>query len=166
MDGTYLYGRHVYLRALEPEDLDFIYEVENRPEHWVMTDFNRALFTLFCPSVLAGYPLRPFCGQATPAGHCPVWESYAYRHDGPVQLPTFACPCRGRHSRPGRNTGAKDMRTRLSVCFVSMPSATCICINWWRMSWWTMRSASASSRSCGFVFLRAAEGMVAVDSVL
>ena len=39
MDGTYLHGRHVYLRALEPEDLDFIYEVENRPEHWVMTDF-------------------------------------------------------------------------------------------------------------------------------
>ena len=39
MDGTYLRGEHVYLRALEPEDLDFIYEVENRPEHWAMSDF-------------------------------------------------------------------------------------------------------------------------------
>ena len=39
MDGTYLRGEHVYLRALEPEDLDFIYEVENCPEHWAMTDF-------------------------------------------------------------------------------------------------------------------------------
>ena len=29
MDGTYLRGEHVYLRALEPEDLDFIYEVES-----------------------------------------------------------------------------------------------------------------------------------------
>ena len=39
MEGTYLRGEHVYLRALEPEDLDFIYEVENQPEHWAMSDF-------------------------------------------------------------------------------------------------------------------------------
>lgn len=29
-----LKGAHIYLRALEPEDLDFIYEVENNEEFW------------------------------------------------------------------------------------------------------------------------------------
>lgn len=39
MDGTtYLRGPQVYLRALEPEDLDFIYRVENAPENWGVTD--------------------------------------------------------------------------------------------------------------------------------
>ena len=39
MRKRYLRGDQVYLRALEPEDLDFIYEVENEPDHWAMTDF-------------------------------------------------------------------------------------------------------------------------------
>ena len=39
MRKRYLRGDQVYLRALEPEDLDFIYEVENQPDHWAMTDF-------------------------------------------------------------------------------------------------------------------------------
>ncbi|MBU3814685.1 MAG: GNAT family N-acetyltransferase [Candidatus Bacteroides intestinipullorum] len=39
MAKHYLHGDQVYLRALEPEDLDFIYEVENHPDHWAMTDF-------------------------------------------------------------------------------------------------------------------------------
>ena len=29
-----LKGRHVYLRALEPADLDFLYELENNPDIW------------------------------------------------------------------------------------------------------------------------------------
>ena len=39
MAKRYLRGDQVYLRALEPEDLDFIYDVENHPDHWAMTDF-------------------------------------------------------------------------------------------------------------------------------
>ena len=39
MAKRYLHGDQVYLRALEPEDLDFIYDVENHPDHWAMTDF-------------------------------------------------------------------------------------------------------------------------------
>lgn len=29
-----LKGKHIYLRALEPEDLDFLYQLENNPEVW------------------------------------------------------------------------------------------------------------------------------------
>jgi len=29
-----LKGEHIYLRALEPEDLDFLYQLENDPEIW------------------------------------------------------------------------------------------------------------------------------------
>ncbi|GGW42959.1 GNAT family N-acetyltransferase [Arenibacter certesii] len=29
-----LKGEHIFLRALEPEDLDFLYELENNPEIW------------------------------------------------------------------------------------------------------------------------------------
>ncbi len=29
-----LKGEHIHLRALEPEDLDFLYEIENNPEIW------------------------------------------------------------------------------------------------------------------------------------
>lgn len=38
--ASYLKGKHVCLRAVEPEDLDFIYEVENDPAHWEATDFS------------------------------------------------------------------------------------------------------------------------------
>lgn len=33
-----LKGEHIYLRALEPEDLDFIYEVENNTALWELSD--------------------------------------------------------------------------------------------------------------------------------
>ncbi|WP_138433649.1 GNAT family N-acetyltransferase [Winogradskyella algicola] len=33
-----LKGKHIYLRALEPEDLDFIYEIENDTSLWVLSD--------------------------------------------------------------------------------------------------------------------------------
>lgn len=36
---SFLSGADVRLRALEPEDLDFIYRMENDPAHWAMTDF-------------------------------------------------------------------------------------------------------------------------------
>lgn len=29
-----LVGKHIYLRAIEPQDLDFLYELENNPEVW------------------------------------------------------------------------------------------------------------------------------------
>lgn len=29
-----LQGQHIYLRAIEPDDLDFLYEVENNPDLW------------------------------------------------------------------------------------------------------------------------------------
>jgi len=32
-----LKGEHIYLRALEPEDLDFIYQIENDEEIWEMS---------------------------------------------------------------------------------------------------------------------------------
>ena len=33
-----LKGEHIFLRALEPEDLDFIYEIENDTSLWVLSD--------------------------------------------------------------------------------------------------------------------------------
>lgn len=33
-----LKGEHIYLRALEPEDLDFIYEIENNTSLWELSD--------------------------------------------------------------------------------------------------------------------------------
>ncbi|WCO02824.1 GNAT family N-acetyltransferase [Psychroserpens ponticola] len=42
-----LKGKHIYLRALEPEDLDFIYEIENDQSVWeisnTMTPYSRFL---------------------------------------------------------------------------------------------------------------------------
>jgi len=31
-------GEHIYLRALEPDDLDFLYQVENDPELWEVSN--------------------------------------------------------------------------------------------------------------------------------
>ncbi|MCB0381914.1 MAG: GNAT family N-acetyltransferase, partial [Psychroserpens sp.] len=33
-----LKGKHIYLRALEPEDLDFIYQIENDPSVWEISN--------------------------------------------------------------------------------------------------------------------------------
>ncbi|MDG4717295.1 GNAT family N-acetyltransferase [Winogradskyella marincola] len=33
-----LTGEHIYLRALEPEDLDFVYEIENDTSLWTLSD--------------------------------------------------------------------------------------------------------------------------------
>ena len=33
-----LKGDHIYLRALEPEDLNFVYEVENDTSFWELSD--------------------------------------------------------------------------------------------------------------------------------
>ncbi|WP_179345319.1 GNAT family N-acetyltransferase [Winogradskyella ursingii] len=33
-----LKGEHIYLRALEPEDLDFVYEIENDSSLWSLSD--------------------------------------------------------------------------------------------------------------------------------
>ncbi|WP_111683018.1 GNAT family N-acetyltransferase [Winogradskyella tangerina] len=33
-----LKGQHIYLRALEPEDLDFVYEIENEMSFWALSD--------------------------------------------------------------------------------------------------------------------------------
>jgi diamine N-acetyltransferase len=33
-----LTGKHIYLRALEPEDLDFVYEIENDTSLWELSD--------------------------------------------------------------------------------------------------------------------------------
>ena len=151
MDGTYLHGRHVYLRALEPEDLDFIYEVENRPEHWVMTDFTvpysrfsvrQYLQDTRC-DLFADKQLRlviALCGSHTPIGTMDLFNYQPLHAHAEVGILV-----RQEH----RGKGYAHEALGLSVCFVSMPSATCICINWWRMSWRTMRSASASSVRVG-----------------
>lgn len=34
MNKHFLQGEHVMLRAIEPEDLDFLYQIENDPELW------------------------------------------------------------------------------------------------------------------------------------
>lgn len=39
MKNNYLQGESVYLRALEPEDLSFLYEIENNPELWEVSSF-------------------------------------------------------------------------------------------------------------------------------
>ena len=33
-----LKGEHIFLRALEPDDLDFIYEIENNQDIWEMSN--------------------------------------------------------------------------------------------------------------------------------
>ena len=33
-----LKGEHIYLRALEPEDLEFVYAIENTTEFWNLSD--------------------------------------------------------------------------------------------------------------------------------
>lgn len=33
-----LTGKHIYLRALEPEDLHFVYEIENDMSFWILSD--------------------------------------------------------------------------------------------------------------------------------
>jgi diamine N-acetyltransferase len=33
-----LRGEHIYLRALEPEDLEFLYHIENNPEFWEVSN--------------------------------------------------------------------------------------------------------------------------------
>ena len=33
-----LKGEHIYLRALEPEDLDFVYRIENDTSLWELSD--------------------------------------------------------------------------------------------------------------------------------
>ena len=38
--ASFLSGADVRLRALEPEDLDFIYRIENDPSHWAVSDFS------------------------------------------------------------------------------------------------------------------------------
>ncbi|TWV15232.1 GNAT family N-acetyltransferase [Bacteroidaceae bacterium HV4-6-C5C] len=40
MERSYLLGQRVKLRAMEPEDLEIMYEMENDPEQWDITCFN------------------------------------------------------------------------------------------------------------------------------
>ena len=40
MKTTYLKGEHLRLRAVEPEDLDLLYTMENDPETWDVSNFN------------------------------------------------------------------------------------------------------------------------------
>ena len=40
MNSNYLTGPRLKLRAVEPEDLDVFYSMENDPEIWTVTDFN------------------------------------------------------------------------------------------------------------------------------
>lgn len=39
IDDTYFVSKHVWLRALEPEDLEVLYEMENDPQTWDITNF-------------------------------------------------------------------------------------------------------------------------------
>lgn len=39
MTDSYFVGEHLYLRAMEPEDLDLLYTVENDTEMWDVTNF-------------------------------------------------------------------------------------------------------------------------------
>ena len=38
-----LKGEHIYLRALEPEDLDFVYQIENDTSLWELSDTQLAV---------------------------------------------------------------------------------------------------------------------------
>lgn len=37
---NYLFNGRIYLRAVEPEDLDVMYEMENNPAYWDISSFN------------------------------------------------------------------------------------------------------------------------------
>lgn len=39
MSDSYLSNERIYLRALEPEDIDFFYRMENNPSLWEVSDF-------------------------------------------------------------------------------------------------------------------------------
>lgn len=59
-----LTGPHIYLRALEPEDLDFLYTTENNPDIWhlshTQTPFSRFALKNYLEASLSGdiYTLR------------------------------------------------------------------------------------------------------------
>lgn len=39
MKGSYFVGKQIYLRAMEPEDLEVMYTIENDPQTWDVTNF-------------------------------------------------------------------------------------------------------------------------------
>lgn len=39
MENSYFVGKQVFLRAMEPEDLDVMYTIENDPQTWDVTNF-------------------------------------------------------------------------------------------------------------------------------
>ena len=40
MKQSFLANERIYLRAVEPEDLDLMYEMENDPQTWDVTNFS------------------------------------------------------------------------------------------------------------------------------
>lgn len=53
-----LKGSHIYLRALEPEDLDFLYMIENNPDIWhlshTQTPFSKFVLKQYLEASLGG----------------------------------------------------------------------------------------------------------------
>ena len=59
MKQSFLINDRIYLRAVEPEDMDVMYEMENDPSMWDISNF-----TLRITTVDQRFSMRCFCRQA------------------------------------------------------------------------------------------------------
>ena len=55
MKQSFLSNDRIYLRAVEPEDMDIMYEMENDPSMWDISNFT--LFPLRAPAIYRGFPV-------------------------------------------------------------------------------------------------------------
>ena len=57
MKQSFLTNDRIYLRAVEPEDMDIMYEMENDPSMWDISNFYRSLFPLRAAAIYRGFPV-------------------------------------------------------------------------------------------------------------
>ena len=51
MKQSYLTNERIYLRAVEPEDMDIMYEMENDPSMWNISNFTVPYSVMYCANI-------------------------------------------------------------------------------------------------------------------
>ncbi len=64
MKQSFLSNDRIYLRAVEPEDMDVMYEMENDPSMWDISNFTVPSFPLRIAAIYRGFPVRCVRRQA------------------------------------------------------------------------------------------------------
>lgn len=57
MKQSFLSNDRIYLRAVEPEDMDVMYEMENDPSMWDISNFTVPYSRLRAPAIYRGFPV-------------------------------------------------------------------------------------------------------------